>query len=138
MAYVIYREGHSLALPAASAVNPYTPVQLAGTTVPFVLPVATNNVEPFGFVGEATAGASGLNQNEAVAIYESPCIVKAIAGASLGASADVAVASTNGALGPIARNAGSAVWTCGKALTAAAAGERFSLLVRPRLLGGLS
>jgi hypothetical protein len=63
--------------------------------------------------------------------------VRVPAGGSLGHGADVGVASTNGALGPVSAASGVARYRVGQALTAAAAGETFSLYVNPKQLSGL-
>lgn len=126
MAYVLHRPGHQLPVNVASAVNPRQPVQLLGTSALICGPVATSNVEPFGYAGEATAAVG-----ETLTVYEALNIVKAVAAASLGVNAAVTVASTNGALGPAVIVA-SGHYEHGKSLTPAAAGEVFSLYVRPR------
>jgi hypothetical protein len=126
-------ELHRNELPAvaASDINPGRVVKLdVGDTQRQVVPVATNTGEPFG-----VALATGL-QGKAVTIEELGSVVKVPAGASLGAGADVGVASTNGALGPVSAASGSVVHAVGKSLSAAAAGEQFSLYVRPRQLSG--
>lgn len=120
------------ALIAASAMNPRTAVKL-DTIEGQVVPVATKGVEPMGLTGAASAPLGG-----AVVVYGPGNIVKAVAGASLGANTPIGVASTNGALGPVAGASGSAVWQVGTSRTAAGAGERFSLYVNPRQLSGLA
>lgn len=138
MAFTIIKPKAALAIQAASAINPYSPVKLVGTNNLLVIPAATNSDEVFGFSGAGTHGASGINSIDACPVYEPGNVAKAVCAASVGVGADLAIASTNGALGPIVRNAGSAVWTVGKSLTPAAPGERLSVFIKPRLLGGLS
>lgn len=131
MAFDRKLNGHEFSLPAASLITPYSPVQLAGTDVPFWLPIATNNVRPYGLSGAATAGASGLNQGEALTVWEPGNMAKAVAGASVGVGGEVGVASTNGAVGP-GLIVASAHWAIGIAMTPAAAGERLTVLIQPR------
>jgi hypothetical protein len=131
MAFELHRHGHQQGLKAASAINPRTPVKLAGSNALFVLPAASGNDRPFGVTGNATAGASGLNSNDAAVVYERGNVVKAVAAASVGVGAAVFVASTNGALGPNPITA-SAHWEVGISETPAAAGEIFSVYVDPR------
>jgi len=132
MAFSLYRDPFSFAVAAASAINPKQPVALAGTNVLFALPIGTSNVRPFGFSGLGSAGASGLNQNDAITIFEEGNFVKAVANASLGVNAEVGVGSTNGSLSPAALVSASGHWAVGIAVSAAAAGETFTLYVKPR------
>jgi len=132
MAFQRILNGHEWALPAASAINPNTPVQLAGTDVPFFLPCGTVNARPYGVNGVATAGASGLNQNEAVTAFEPGNIAKVISVASIGVSTEVAVASSNGAVGAVSLIAASAHWALGVTMSSAGAGEVLSILIQPR------
>lgn len=133
MAFELTRDDEQFSLPAASVVLPRTAVKLAGTSVLFVLPCGSVNDEPFGTV-KATAGASGLNQGERVAIYEHANYVKMIAGASLGVGADVGVGSSNGVMKPIVAATGSIIWRVGKSITPAAAGDVFTVYVSPKQL----
>lgn len=136
MAFELIRPGHQLSLPAGSAINPRVPVKLvAGASGLVVAGIATSGDRPFGMNGQATAGVALVPSQVAapgdyVTIYEETNIVKAIAGASLGAGAEVGVATTSGAMTPAA--AASGFWAVGIAMTPAAAGERFSLYVKPR------
>ena len=117
----------------SNALQPNKPVQLS-TVKRSVNPVATNNVEIQGFTGEASVAAGGH-----LTVYGEDSVVEAVAAASLGAGADIAVASTNGNLGPAAAGAsGVTVYRVGKSLEAAAAGEKFSLYVKPKQLSGHS
>lgn len=130
------RESHNgliePALKAASAMSPRTAVKL-DTVANQVVAVASRNQEPLGLTGAASA-AQGLP----VVTYGPGNVVKAIAGASLGYGADIGVASTNGALGPVSAASGSVVWRVGVAREPAAAGEVFSLYINPRQLSGLA
>lgn len=124
-------EDHLNARPytAASAINPNTPVKFnTGNTKREVLAAASNNDEIAGFTGDATA-----LQGEAVTVYGTDDWVTAVAGASLGAG-PVAIASANGALGPAAQASGVSRRRVGISLEPAAAGEKFTVYVRPELL----
>lgn len=120
---------------AASSINAGQAVSLdVGDVQRQFLPISTNSIEPFG-VARATAVTAG----DAVTVWDTGHVVRiATAVASLGHGADIGVASTNGALGPITGASGSVKWAVGKSLSAAAAGETFSLSIRPRQLGGLA
>lgn len=135
MAGELHRPGLQYTVKAASAINPRKPVTFVGTSELLAVPVGSGltGVRVNGFTGGATVGASGA---EAVTVYEEGNIVKARAAASLGVAAEVGVASTNGDLGPVAQASGTLKYTAGVALTPAAAGEFFSLYVKPRTLGG--
>jgi hypothetical protein len=116
---------------AASAILPGQAVSLnTGDTEREVLPVATSNVEAFG-IALASAGPQ-----DAVTIFEEHSVVKVTALASLGAGANIGVASANGALGIVSAASGSVVHAIGKSVSAAAAGESFGLYIRPRQLSG--
>lgn len=136
MAYDLHRHGLTQSFPAASAVLPRQPVKLAGTVTPFFLPAGTAADRPFGVNGPATCGASGLTDAEQLTAYEEGNVVKALAGASMGAGVEVMVGSTNGILMPaLAASlfAASGHWVVGFTQTAAAAaGEVISLYVKPR------
>lgn len=128
------KELHRNALPAvvASDCNPGLAVKLdAGDVDRQVVPLATSNAEPIG-ISLATA-----LQGKAVTILDGLSVVKVTAGASLGAGTDVGVASTNGTLGPVSGASGSTVYRVGKSTSAAAAGEKFSLYVKPKQVSGL-
>lgn len=134
MAYQLIRPGLQQGFVAASTVLPNTPVRKAGTSALFVLPVASLNELPAGVV-LATAGASGLNQGEVVAVYEELNVVEAIAGASMGVDCEVVIGSSNGALIPLNTASvfsASGHYSVGRSQTAAAAGEYFSLFIKPR------
>lgn len=99
-----------------------------------VLPLATVNAEPHGI-----ALASAVNPGDGIPVINRiGDVIKVTAIASLGHGADVGIASTNGGLGPITGASGVVKWRVGRAVTAAAASEVFSLYVSPRELGGLA
>src|SRR4051812_21254643 len=85
-------------LAAGSAIAPGAVIRLAGTNVLHGLPVATVNQEPFGVHRSfgATVGASGLNAKEQIPVFLPGNFIKMVAGASLGAGADIGVGSSNG------------------------------------------
>lgn len=106
-----------------------------------VQPIATWNVEPFG-VALATSSFAAATPpfTAAVPVVDRGNTIKVTAGASLGAGADVGVATTAGSLiyGPLPNPivAGTIVWRVGKAVQPAAAGEVFGLYVDPKVFGG--
>lgn len=145
MAAELHRPGHQLSVKAASAINPRSAVQLVGTSELLAIPAASTNLRPFGVTGGGTAGASGILSNDQITVYEEGNIVKVRAAASLGVGAEVGVNSASGGAAgfspvtPASLGAsGVAVWSSGQALSPAAAGEYFSLYVKPRLIGGLA
>lgn len=110
----------------ASVILPYQPVRLSASVAGAVIPCGTWNLEAQGINGPAT-GAVG----DAITVYANDSIVEAIAGASVGPGADVAVGSTNGVLAPVAAASGVVRNRVGKSLEGAAAGEKFSVYVNP-------
>lgn len=139
MAFV--EDRFSLPFKAASALVPKDVVRLASLGV---IRCASTNFEPFGLV-EATGATPGLG----VAVFEEHTVQKAIAGASLGYGTDVGIATVgiaSGAqpdgvatvtqLGPVSAASGSVVHRVGIALEPAAAGEIFSVYLKPRQLSG--
>jgi hypothetical protein len=96
-----------------------------------VVAIATNNVRPIGFTIATVAAL------RAGAVHGVGNVVKAVAAASLGIGAECGVASTNGNLGPISGASGVSKWALGQAVSPAAAGETFSLLVNPRQISNL-
>jgi hypothetical protein len=128
-------ELHRSALPgiAASAINAQQVVTHdTGDTQRQFLPVATNGVEPAG-----VALATAVNPGDAVAIHDAYNVVKAVACASIGAGADIGVATSSGRLGLVTGASGVTRYRVGKSLTPAADGETFSLYVNPRQLSNL-
>lgn len=137
MAYELIRPGHQQNFPAGSPINPRVPVKMAGTSAIFVQPAATMADRPFGMNGAATAGVLLVpsqvdSPGDAVTVYEELNIVKAIACASLGVGAEVAVGTTTGRLAPLALISASGHWAVGIAQTAAGDGDVFALYVKPR------
>lgn len=132
MAFTEDRRGYIPAgIRAASLVNPFVPVAL-DTVNDQVVPIASNNVRPFAINGPATAA-----QGEAVAVYGENVEAKAVAVASLGAGAEVGVASANGALGPVSAASGITRFAVGQARSAAGAAERFTVVFKPRQVSNL-
>lgn len=117
---------------AASDINPGRVVSLDTGIDRGVVPLATNNVEPQGVVGPATA-----LRTEAVTVYGEGDVIEVTACASIGAGADVGVASTNGQLGLVTGASGITRYRVGKSVNSAAAGEKFSLYVKTKQLSNL-
>lgn len=118
---------------AATHLGERVPVKLVeGATARIVAPVASLNEETIGFT--QTSASSGF----AVEVQAVGNIVKAVAAASVGAGADVALGSPNGALGPVAAASGVVKYKSGVSLSDAAAGEVFSVFVNPRQLSGIA
>ena len=153
MAYEIIRPNFALPVQPASNIVPRSVVRLVGSNALRVLPVASSNQRPFGVIGGATAPlVTGQAAGQAGVVQEEGNIVKAIAGASLGAGCEVCLATIGIAsaaqggsyvatvtqLGPLTAASGAAVWAVGISLDAVAAGEIFTLYVKPRLTGGLA
>lgn len=126
MAYVLHN-GHKESLTSASAIADKRPVKLDTVESQVVL-CATSGHEPLGFTIASAA------QGGALAVHGRDNVVKAVAAASLGYGAKVGVASTNGALGPVAAASGVVTWAVGEARGPAAAGETFSVRVNPEKL----
>jgi hypothetical protein len=118
---------------AASAIQDRQVVALT-TSERGVIPMSGGTSIAFGI---ECRGASAL-QGEGVTIALRGECAKAVAAASLGAGADIAVVGATRSLGLAAGASGLARWTVGQSLTAAAAGEVFTLYVNPRQLSGLS
>lgn len=125
---------HAISAKAASAmsVGQVVGYDVADTSFQ-VVPLATINVEPLGI-----ALASVSNPGDAVTIIDRGNVIKVQAAASLGAGADIGVVGATTSLGLAAAASGVAKWAVGKSLSAAAAGETFSLHVNPKQLGGLA
>lgn len=120
---------------AASAIQDRQVVSLnTGAVERSVVPMSGGTSMPFGIEAR---GASAL-QGEGVTIADRGNYAKAVAAASLGAGADIAVVGATRSLGLAAAASGLAKWTIGQSVTAAAAGEVFTLYVNPRQLSGLS
>jgi hypothetical protein len=126
MAFELHQDKHQLPITVASDCLPRVPVALGGTTALIGIPCASNNVRPFGVTNAAT-----YLRGEVAAVYHDGNVVKMVANASVGASAEVGVASSNGSVGPGLITA-SAHWAVGQTLNAGAAGEIVSVFVNPR------
>lgn len=129
MAFELHRPGFQHAFYCASNIASNiarVPVKLSASSADTVLAAGTNADRPFGMVGGPATRA------EHVTVYEEGNYVKAIAVASLGANTEVTIASSNGALGPDAPIAASGHWAVGISMSAAGAGEVFTLYVKPR------
>lgn len=127
----IHRSGYPAV--AASAVNAGAAVGVASGADSRVYPVASLNLRPLGI-----ALATGATVGHAVTILDEGNTVVITAAASVGRGAEVGVASTNGALGPVAGASGSIVYSVGQSVSAGAAGEDISIYVNPRQLSGLA
>lgn len=109
---------------AASNLNQYVVVTGDTTTNNQVLVASSSGLEPVGVVFQATVASFGLAVNIA-RLGE----VKVFFAASTGPWADVAVASTNGAVGPViptgaaASGASARTWVIGQSPEAHAAGD---------------
>lgn len=131
-AFELHSDGFPLKAASAISINAVLGLD-TGDVQRQVIPLATNNVEPF-----ALAIASAPTPGDALTGMVPGDVVKAVAAASLGHGTDVGIASTNGALGPVAAASGVVRWRVGRSVSAAAAGETFSLYISPRQLGGLA
>lgn len=129
MAYELHLDDHAHSgVAAATTITPRHPVNIAGTSVPLVVPVASSNLVVDGVTGAATT-ASGAQ----AVVYFDGNVVKMVAAASLGAGADVSVGTTvTGAVWGGSIFAASGHWCIGKSLSTAAAGEVVSVFVKPR------
>jgi hypothetical protein len=117
---------------AASAIAAGQPVTLASGGDRHVAPIATANVQPLG-----VALASAVNPGEGVAVLDRGNTEIVIAAASLGRGAEIGVLAGTTSFGPVSAASGSAVFSVGQSVSAAAAGEEFSLYINPRQLSGL-
>jgi hypothetical protein len=120
---------------AGSAINPGAVVKpAAGSEERRMVPiVATSSEFAFGVIDTRAASAA---VGEAVTVFEPGAVVEGLAAASLGAAAEVAVASVNGGFAPVVGASGVVRNSVGVALTPAAPGEYFALYIRPRALSG--
>lgn len=118
---------------AATQLGERVPVKLVeGATARIVAPVASLNEETIGFT--QTVASPGCP----VEVQSYGNVVKAVAAASVGAGAEVALGSPNGALGPVAGASGVTKYSSGRSLSAAAGAEVFSVFVHPRRLSGIA
>lgn len=128
MAFERHLDAHQLpGIPAASNIAPRVPIKLGGTSAILGILAATAADRP-----AAVTGAASVGRTEIVLPYERGNIVKMVANASVGAAAEVAVASDNGSVGPITLIAASAHWAVGLTQHPAAAGEVVSVYFEPR------
>lgn len=131
MAFELHLESHQLSGGlAATALLPRTPVKSAGTSGLLLIPLATMADVAIGITGAATHLAG-----EVPVCYFDGNVVKAKAGASMGAGVEVTLGSTNGTLWPVTAAstfAASAHIVLGTNLAPAAAGEICSIHVRVR------
>lgn len=120
---------HQKGIEAATALLPFTPVKLGGTSGLLAFPIATSTDRPYGIISNGTALAGEL-----VTVYEQGNEVKAIGGASAGVGQAVYVGSVNGVIvgGGASLFAASAHWEIGISLSPVRAAERFTVLVNPR------
>lgn len=135
MAY--YTERITTTVKVASLIGAHLPVfQPVGSSRDDIVVLAASENLPV--LGLMTATGASVGNAYAVALAGE---AKAIAAASLGAGAQVGVASTNGALGPLAYAGPTHVasggsiqprFIVGKAKRAAAAGDIFTVLLDPR------
>ena len=125
-----YRHTETLPKLSASAISPKLPVKESGTKDTVVLATVKTD-HPLGVTIASTA-----SPGDALAVVTDG-VVRAICAASVGAGVDVGVASTNGGLGPVVAASGVRNFAVGISQTAAAAGDTFSVLLRPRELPGL-
>lgn len=115
---------------AGSIIRPNEGVKLAGGSGQrVVIPVTANTDTPFGLNGEATAAVGAP-----LTVYEQGAVREVLCVASVGAGADVAVASNNAGFGPVVGASGVIRAAAGQSLEPAQPGEYFSLYVRPRAL----
>lgn len=149
MAWGDQAQGLTNTYKAASGMSARTIVKAAGGSLPnSVIQIqATTTDRPLGAVGDIASIPQGQN----TAVFEEGCVVKAIAGASLGSGSEVGFATlglASGAqgtqyqatvvqLGPVVGASGVGVWAVGISRSNAAAGEIFSLEIRTRQISGL-
>jgi len=128
MGWEQHRDDFSIPLIAASACGPMAPVRLSASQADTFVPMASaGEGRPFGIT------AASCNQGYRVAVYEEGNYLKAVAAASLGPGTPVIVGSPNGALAPASQAiVGSNHWEVGIAMNGAAAGNFFTVFVKPR------
>jgi hypothetical protein len=119
---------------AGSALRPGEVVKFGGGVERGVIPVVATSSEFAAGVLDTRVGSAA--QGEAVTVYEQGAVVEALAVASMGQGAEVAVASANGGFAPVASASGVTRNSVGVSQTPAAPGEYFSLYIRPRALSG--
>src|SRR5262245_59586854 len=113
---------------AATPVAQYIAVVLSASTSNQVLPLTTASPgEPLG-----VAIATGASPGDAISVQVIG-VAKCVAQASLGPGANVGVKNASGALGP--QGASAAEFRVGISTEAAAAGQIFSVLLKPGKVG---
>lgn len=127
----IHRSGYPL-VAASAGINAGAVVGIASGGDYQAVALATANIRPLG-IALATAASLG----NALTVLDEGNTVVVTAAASVGRNAEVGVASTNGAIGPVAGASGSVVHSVGQTVSAGAAGEDISVYVNPRQLSGL-
>jgi hypothetical protein len=125
MAWTLHRDTFPKIVASAALVANVPVKPLAGTADKVVLAASVNDY-PLGFTI-----ASGASAGNPIAIVTEG-VVKAICSASVGAGAEVGVASTNGGLGPVSGASGLTKYVVGEAQNSAAAGDTFSVQLRVR------
>lgn len=124
---------------AASAIGAGAAVGWTGSALERqVVPLASvggSYAEPVGIALATSSFAAATPPfSAACPVVDAGNTIKVTAIGSLGMGADIGVASTNGGLAPVSAASGIDVWRVGRSVSAAAAGEVFSLYVSPRLL----
>lgn len=131
MAFDLHRPGFQFAAKSQGANNPVASGKLAGAPVGYGTSVEQAVALPSGIEPWGVAKVGSYVDGDRMTVYEAGNYVKAVAAVSLGWNADVHIASTNGALGPIAPASGAVGWVLGKAMDNAAAGGVFTILIKP-------
>ena len=133
MAFELHQDKEQFPVKAGTDIIPRSAVKLGGTSVLLAIPIATAAEEPFGVTHTATyLGSQVDGAADQAAVYFRGNVMKMKAAGSVGAGADVFVASTNQGVGPSGIITASAHWIIGKTVSAAAAGEVVSVYVNPR------
>lgn len=132
MAWTDQRQGEIFPKRAASDIPAFAVVAADPGQENQVVRAASAGQKPIGSVDQGS-----ILRADYGAVYGDGCVVKAVAQASLGAGALVGVVGATTSLGLAAGASGAAAWSVGEAQTNAAAGERFSVLIKPRQLSGL-
>jgi hypothetical protein len=123
MAHVMREHREVLPRVAASAVAAGQPVRTSASAAMQVVPLPSANQRVLGI-----AVATAATYNTGVAV-QTEGVAKCVAGASVGVGALLAQGSSNGALVPAIT--ASAHFIVGESQGAAAAGEYFSVLLKP-------
>lgn len=117
---------------AASAINDHVAVSQSASQTDYVLQASVGGAA---IVGVSLASAASPGDPVAV---QAEGIISMKAAASIGAGGVVVVASSNGAVGPVSAAASAPIPqgknVIGTAQSAAGAGERFSVLIDPKVV----